>query len=146
MVNTGIKMNNIGEYLKVFVIDVVEEEMGVVEMPNTLKDMKRITGAPCIEIGDIRIGENKFKSIYASKTNENIHVSCADSKGKVIYRGNLIIVAYETNGNGDEILCSLTEEEIAVLLSNTDLMYLNNEKNNTEYNSYVLCNVTAEDR
>ena len=145
MVNTGIKMNNIGEYLKVFVIDVAEEEMGVIEMPNTLKDMKRITHASCIEIGDISIGENRFKSIYATKTNEKIHISCADSKGKVIYRGNIIIVAYETNGKGDETLCSLTDEEISVLMSNTGLMYINN-KDGTEYNSYVLCNVITEDK
>ena len=140
MVNTGIKMTNIGEYLKVFIIDVEKEEVLVQDMPNTLKDMKRITHSNCIEIGDVTIRGQAFKMIYSSKVNDNQHISCVDENGTVNYRGNIIVVGCEVDVYGGETLASLVDDDINLLLGNTGLMFIEN-KDGGSYNTYVLCNV-----
>lgn len=144
MVSTGIRMSNIGEYIKVFMIDVENETMGTIEMPNTLKDMKKLVGAPTIQVGTIAIGEYTFKAIYTARANDKMHISCADEKGVSVYRGNVLIVGFETDVNKGEILCSLSDEEAQLLLANTGLMYIEC-KDNTAYNTYVLCNVKVID-
>ena len=141
MVNTGIKMTNAGEFLKVYVVDVDKEEMGAQDMPNTLRDMKRITGANCIEIGDITVLGQAFKAIYSAKVSGSQHISCVDDKGKAVYRGNIIIVAYERDRYGNEILSSLTDDDIQLLMSNTGLMYIEGKDGGSPYNAYVLCNL-----
>lgn len=142
MVNTGIRMTNIGQFLKVFVIDAEKDEVGMIDMPNTLNDMRKTTGSNCVEIGDITIFGQPFKAIYSSKVNSGQHVSCADEKGKVVYRGNVIIVGVEKDSYGNEILADLTTDDYNLLIANVGLMFIHNKDKDTAYNAYVLCNVT----
>lgn len=141
MVNTGIKMTNAGDFLKVYIVDVEREEMGVQDMPNTLRDMKRLTCANCIEISDVTILGQPFKAIYSAKVNGSQHISCVDEKGKSVYRGNVIIVASEKDRYGNEILTDLTDDEVQLLMSNTGLMYIEGKDGGAAYNAYVLCNL-----
>ena len=144
-VNVGIRMSNIGEYLRVFVVDVEKEEMYEMDMPNTLKDMKRLTGAGCIDIDDILIGDMQLKAIFGSTVNDKMHISCINPEGKTVYRGNIIIVASRKEPDGVEMLCGLNDEEIKALLYNTGLMTIDASGNTGEkYNAYVLCNIKVK--
>ena len=144
MVNVGIRMSNIGEFLRVFVVDVEKEEIKMIDMPNTLRDMKKLTKASCIEIGDIEVQGQAFKAVFGSKVKTNQHISCADVDGKVVYRGNVIVVAFETDAYGNETLSSLTDDDINLLLANTGMMFI--ENGDSPYNAYVLCNVIDKDK
>lgn len=142
MVNVGISMTNIGQYLKGFYLNVADEEMGELEFPNTLRDMKSLTKAKCIDIGDIKVQGMPFKTIYSATANDNMRISAVNSDGKCIYRGNVLVVGFETDANGVERLRSLTEDELYLLMANTGLMFIDGKSSGGEqYNAYVLCNV-----
>lgn len=143
-VNVGIRMTNIGEYLRVFVIDVLKEEMGEQEMANTLKDMKYITGAKTIDIGDITVAGMPFKLIFSATVNDSMHISAVDGDGKPVFRGNIIAVGTEKLKGGTEVLRSLTDDEVFLLMANTGLMAIDSAENGGLYNAYVLCNVVSE--
>jgi len=142
MVNVGISMTNIGQYLKGFYLNVADEEMGEIEFPNTLRDMKSLTKAKCIDIGDIIVQGIHFKTIYSATANDNMRISAVNNDGKCIYRGNVLVIGFDVDANGTEILRSLTDMEMYVLMANTGLMFIDGKSSNGEqYNAYVLCNV-----
>ena len=141
-VDIEIRMTNIGEYLKGFYLNVTEEEMGAIEFPNTLRDMKALTKAKCIDIGDIRVQGMSFKTIYPATANDNMHISAVNSDGKCVYRGNILIVGSQKDKFGNETLRSLTEDELFLLMANTGLMFVDGKGSGGEqYNAYILCNV-----
>ena len=144
MVDVGISMCNFGEYLMALVIDSEDDDLLIVEIPNTLRDMKRRTRSGLIEIGDITVDGKPFKCVYPSKVSDSVHISAIDKGGKTVYRGSIIILGVDKK-NGKELLRGLTDEEIALLKQNIGLMRIAKKENDSAYNAYVLCNVAVVD-
>ena len=144
MVNVGLSMCNIGEYLMAVVIDSENEDLLITEIPNSLRDMKRYTKSDIIEIGDIRVEGQHFKCIYPAKVSNSTRISAVNNSGKTVYRGSIIILA-SSKDNGREMLRGLDEGEICLLKHNIEIMMINRKEDNTSYNSYVLCNVEVVD-
>ncbi len=142
MVDVGISMCNFGEYLMALVIDSEDDDLLIVEIPNTLRDMKRRTRSDLIEIGDITVNGKPFKCVYPSKASDSVHISAIDKGGKTVYRGSIIILGVDKK-NGKELLRGLTNEEIALLKQNIGLMRIVKKENDSSYNAYVLCNVAV---
>ena len=145
MVNVGLSMCNIGEYLIAMVLDSENEDLLIIDIPNTLRDMKRYTRSDLIEIGDIKVEGQPFKCIYPAKVSDSMHISAIDNNGKPVYRGSIIILASRKE-NGREILRGLDEEEVNLLKHNIGIMIINRKDGETSYNAYVLCNVTVINR
>ncbi len=144
MVNTGISMRNIGEYLDAFVVDAERDEMGKREIPNTLRDFRREIVTSCIDVDEISVDGMSFKVIFGASAKDGAHTSCVDGNGKVVYKGNIIVLGFDKGRDGKEIFRSLTDAEIELLLHNTGLMTVDATGNGGElYNAYVLCNVTV---
>ena len=142
MVNTGIRMNNIGEYLTAFVIDVENEEMGPRDVANTLKDLKREIKTECIDVDEIVVDGMHFKAIFGANAKNNAHTSCVDKDGKVVYKGNVVVFGTNKDSHGNESFRSLTDAEMELLMCNTGLMTIDATGNGGQlYNAYVLCNV-----
>lgn len=142
MVDVGLSMCNIGEYLMAVVIDSENEDLLIIDIPNTLRDMKRYTRSDLIEIGDIKVEGHHFKCIYPAKVSDSMHISAVDSSGKTVYRGSIIILA-SSKDNGREMLRGLNDDEILLLKHNIEIIIIRGKEGETSYNSYVLCNVAV---
>ena len=145
MVNVGIRMTNVGEYLMTFAVNAEKDEMGKLEIPNTLKDFKREINTDCIDMDDIVVDGMTFKAMFGANAKDGAHTSCVDENGKVVYKGNIIVFGFDTDRCGNQILRSLTDEEIELLMKNTGLMTVDAKGNGGDlYNAYILCNVTIK--
>ena len=142
--DVGIKMANMGEILRVFLINTSEDEVTERDMPNALSEMKRLVGSKTIDISDLVVGNKIFKVVHSLNTDPSTHISVLDEEGRTVFRGNVIIIAY-SKVEGGELLRDLMDDELAVLKNNTGLMRVST-KNNEVYNAYALCNARKVER
>jgi len=96
--------------IKAYLVDVLNEKHGVVEIENKLEDYYREIQCRIIDIQRRKIGNKEFDFICDDEGlfQENAKISAIDNQGTPMFVGNLLIV-----NSCDGETTTLTDEDVA---------------------------------
>lgn len=134
----GLCMRNVDECIRAYHVDVENDDVGEVSFTNNLNEMRNLVGTQVVSIRTADIGGRTLRIICSGEQVQNGKVSGLDGANKVVMHGNLVVTGCRTI-DGEEVLSSLTEEEMRIVKDRIALVDIGASDN--KYNTYVLCDM-----